>query len=267
MHQQTRLPAGGGEIVAFLNAGDALANDDQLTIEAGAFEPLATTVSADCGWALRTALTAHPGLSIVEGAAASDLEVTCPRGSFPDAGLVNDIGRIRALIAETRPLATAPVWSPFKTLDTHLRLPAEYIAVSPWPVPVIAPGQRVLLHSVGEPLAAVTPSADGQTATVDTVIDLGHNEFVRQPEYAALVAILVDAAAGRQLLDATAVLSHEIAESVIQPMAIESTSTSRPDRNYLAEQSLAQLFLLAAVLVLLLDTALLVFARRRAAHA
>jgi hypothetical protein len=257
VHWQTRGPSGVGSITAALDADVALSGDDSLTIAADVLRPLATNVAKDCGEALRAAVAAHPGLVAVRETSSVDLDVSCPRGSFPAAEpSESSVGRIRALVGAASSLNSTPVWLPVRKLNNNLNLPADSLKAAPWPNPVDAQQQRVLLQSDERPLVRVTPSIDGPTTTVDTVIDLNDAEFARQPEYAAFIATLVDAAVGRPLLDAVTSELHEIEESVIRPATIDTQSIGTPDRNRTAPESVTTFFLIAAVLVLLIDTAL-----------
>jgi len=308
IYWQTQIPAHADAITASLDRGDALVDDDQLTIPADAQKRLETTVDGQCGQALRSAIATHPALIIVDDDSATDLEVTCPRETFPDIDASKrSVGRIRVLAGAAsvgaasvgaasvgaasrrdnrgqRPLPqsrrdSTPVWLPHELSTGRLHLPPEFIASAAWPGRIDTTRQCVLLQSGDLPLIAVTQNADATTVTVDTVINMRHAEFVRQPEYAALMAILVDVAAGRQLLDATMSESRAVAESVIRPGTISGrdappTADAPPTERSLWERRpaakqvpLSWLFILIAMLVLALDIALLISARKRAAHA
>jgi len=268
IHKLTRNRATDESIEISIDARDALSNDDRLVLPAGALSLIQTTVGAQCGQALRSAIAAHPALVIVEDGSAIDLEVTCPRESFPDIEpAARSIGRIRVLVGAASRRDSTPVWLPHKLSTGRLHLPSEFIASATWPGRIDVTRQRVLLQSGGLPLIAVTQNADDTTATVDTVIDMRHADFVRQPEYAALIAILVDVASGRRILDATMAESRAVAESVIRPGAWERSPGMTTAANHKTPVPLSWLFILIAMLVLALDIALLIGARKRAAHA
>ncbi len=272
IHTLTRIPATDGTIEISIDARDALANDDSLALPAGALSLIRTTVEPQCARALRTAIEQHPGLEITDTAAA-ELEVSCPQGSFPDIELSGkSVGRIRVLVGAATVRAvqgrdTTPVWLPHEHSAGRLYLPTEFIASAAWPGQIDATRQRVLLLSGGLPLIVVTKNADDTTATVDTVIDMHDAAFVRQPEYAALLAILVDVASGRQVLDATMGESRTVADSVIRPAKIEIDFSDSPGASRAVQEPLSWLFVLIALLVLAIDIALLVVARRRVAYA
>ena len=162
---------------------------------------------------------------------------------------------------------TTPVWLPHELSTGQLHLPSEFIASTAWPGHIAAIKQRVLLQSGGLPLIAVTKNADDITTTVDTVIDMDHPAFIQQSEYAALVAILVDVASGRRLLDATIGESRAVAESVIRPGIWDRPQSAATATGRMTEVPLSWLFVLIAMLVLAIDIALLIGARKRAAHA
>lgn len=267
VHWPTRVPAIDREITASLDASDALRDDDELSIAADDLVPVAVSIGPGCGAALRSALAAHPSLRIVGERATASLEVSCPRDAFPDT--TNTPGRarrIRALIGDATPVAAAPVWLPPAGAAARLILPPEFISFATWPGPIDADRQRVLLKSGSAPLIAVTEAIGGGTI-VDTVIDLRHREFVRQPEYAALLAEVVDIAMGRAVLDAVTVQSRNEAESVIRPGAIDIDSTRSAGVLRTADVPLFRAFVLAALLVLALDIVLLFRSRRLAARA
>jgi len=162
---------------------------------------------------------------------------------------------------------STPVWLPHKLSTGRLHLPPEFIVSTTWPGRIDVTRQRVLLQSGDLPLIVVTQNPDDTTATVDTVIDMHHADFVRQPEYAALIAILVDVAAGRRILDATIGESRAVAESVIRPGTWERSPGTTTASSQKTPVPLSWLFVLTALFVLALDIALLLGARRRAVHA
>jgi len=108
--------------------------------------------------------------------------------------------------------------------------------------------------------------ADAPTI-VDTVMDLADPLFVRQPEYAVFVAVLIDMATRRQLLTEAVNASRELRASSVIPAQIEI----RPGRSDPglrdSTEPLSSVFVLAAMLLLLLDTAILLRARRGARNA
>jgi len=267
IHKLTRIQATDESIEISIDARDALSNDDRLVLPAGALSLIQTTVGAQCGRALRTAVEQHPALDVINTGTA-DLEVSCPRGTFPDIEpSERSVGRIRVLVGAASHRDSTPVWLPHELSTGRLHLPPEFIASAAWPDGIDATKQSVLLQSGGLPLIAVTQNANDATATVDTVIDMHHAEFVRRPEYAALIAILVDVASGRQLLDATMGESRAVAESVIRPVLWEHHSGTPTAVSRKTPVPLSWLFQLAALFVLTLDIALLLGARKRAAHA
>ncbi len=100
----------------------------------------------------------------------------------------------------------------------------------------------------------------------DTDIDINDPEATEQPEFAVRFARLVDAAMGRQLLDAVTAESRDVAESVIRPQSIGNQDgrggTPLPR---IAKTSLSPFLIFAALIVLLADTVLLLRDRVRAA--
>jgi hypothetical protein len=268
IHELRRILATDESIEISIDARDALSNDDRLALPAGALSQIRTSVDSQCGHALRSVIATHPALAIVADDSATGLEVTCPRETFPDTEpSARPVGRIRVLVGAADGHDSTPVWLPHKLSTGQLHLPPEFIASAAWPDRMDVSKQNVLLQSGGLPLIAVMQNTDSTTATVDTVIDMNHTEFTRQPEYAALLAILVDVASGRHVLDATMGESRAVAESVIRPSVWEQLPDTTMASSHAVQVPLSWLFVLAALLALTLDIALLTGARRRVAYA
>jgi hypothetical protein len=230
-HWQTQTADVPGGLSATLSAGDALVDDDVLDIPADALRQQVATVDRDCGAALRTAINTHPALMVSADSPNPDLEVSCAP-AFGDASAT--VPTIRAQTKDLIPMTSAAVW-----------LPQE----SP-----------VLLQAAGKPLITRT----GQT--VDTVIDLRDSDFARQPGYAVIVAALVDAALGRDVLDNVTAETRVLDEVIIQPGRITVITEDAPDTLRAEIRSLSLYLLIAALFVLVLDIVLLIRSRRRAAH-
>jgi hypothetical protein len=96
---------------------------------------------------------------------------------------------------------------------------------------------------------------------------MGHPLFTAQAEYAAFVATLVDLASGRRLLDEIIFSDRDASETSIEPVAVEATSIPSTQAQLATAKPLSWIFILAALLILALDTALLIRARKEGAHA
>jgi hypothetical protein len=259
-HWQTQVIAAEQSLTASLVPGDSLTADDELTISLQRFQPLVARVNADCGQALRTAIATHPALELSDASINPQLQVSCPREQFPDAAGAG--AQIRALVASTQALDSTPVWSADVGVRQDLVLPAGWISISAWPQGMSDRGNKDVFGFADLPLVLLRDQS-----VVDTIIDLDNPQFTRQPEYAAFVATLVDLATGRQLLDETISASRDSQASVVNPTQIDVASSQSPLTRHTARSPLTSIFVIVALMLVLLDSALFLSARHRALRA
>lgn len=267
-HWRTSIPADTDAIIATLNAGDVLEDDDHLNITETALRPLRVLIGEDCSHNLRLALDAHPALDTRSGE-PGDLLVTCSQEMLSDvdsrAGSHSG-ARIHVVQGPAVHVTSMPVWLPSDRMSGTLQLPVDKLRAATWPR---APDdeQTVLLQSDGSPLILVSGSQDAKTSIIETVIDLQHSGFAKQPEYAALVATLVDAAVGTTTLDAVVSQKRDVADTVIRPTRISINPDRQGTTQNNAAVPLSGAFLLLSLFIIALDILLLLRIRRRADHA
>ncbi len=273
MHWQSRIPVVETSLTAALSPADSLSRDDRLTIDLAKFRAIVTVVEDSCGPALRRAVATHPSLRLAGAPARPALVVSCPRDNFPPASVTGAGAHIRALIASPRPVTSSPAWTRYARDRSNLILTADWVAAAQWPEDISDTRDRVLLSSGELPLvvmrnqsAGFMVDADAPTI-VDTVMDLADPLFVRQPEYAVFVAVLIDMATRRQLLTEAVNASRELRASSVIPAQIEILPGRSDPGLGDSTEPLSSVFVLAAMLLLLLDTAILLRARRGARNA
>jgi len=170
-----------------------------------------------------------------------------------------------------------PVWTPYAGDRSNLALSGAWLSaahlVEQWPDRATGARDRVLLDSTDMPLVVLRdPGADPAFAGdamrfVDTVIDLREPLFARQPEYAAFVGALVDLATGRQLLGESVSVSRDLRASQVIPVTIDTHGSRAETQRRAADVPLSFMLILAALLLLALDTGLYARARRAAKYA
>jgi hypothetical protein len=106
----------------------------------------------------------------------------------------------------------------------------------------------------------------GSTRVIETVLDMSRPTFSRQPEYAAVVAGLIDLTLDRRLLDSVAISMTDPAASRIAPSNMHVRASAANSHGAI-RQSLSNALLAIAVLVLLADMFLLWRAREEARRA
>jgi len=280
VHWQAQVAAGELPLSARLSPGDVLRRDDELTLSLERFVPLATVVEASCGPALRRAIATHPSLRIHREEARPALSVSCPGDIFPAAVATapnSARAHVRALIASPQTAVTTPVWTPYSGGLSNLALAGTWLSaahlVEQWPDRATGARDRILLDSADMPLVLLRdpgagPAFSGDAVRfVDTVVDLREPLFARQPEYAAFVGALVDLSTGRQLLEESVSVSRDPRASQVMPVTIDTHGSRAETQRRAADVPLSFMFILAALLLLALDTGLYARARRAAKHA
>jgi hypothetical protein len=198
--------AESGALAARLDPGDALADDDQLTLELPREPTVSVRVDPMCAATLRQALRANSGLRNANPGESEDLAVTCVSGAeHPGPGLMLRRGGSLQAAAHLR-------W-----LDEDRfpgQLPLERLRLRVWDSPLAArPGDQVIIASGAAPLAIRrAPPA----RVLETTLDLEDRELAAEHAYPLLIAALIDRAAGRAL-EGGYVAAREPSESQIAP--------------------------------------------------
>lgn len=264
IHWEAGTIAGEAPITAVIENEDALPDDDDLSIPGHQLRRLRVAVQPQCGFWLEAAIRSHPALMI---ASEPDIRVNCQQGSFVDDSLPvgHPAALIRVFLGKHEPVDDAPYWLPVAGLSTNLNLPTDLISATSWPAAIDNDSRRILLQSGDKPLIAYWPASNERPTVVETVLNLSDTEFARQPEFAALIGTLVDAAMGRQLLNETPGTSRGFSDATIRPGELH-VGGAQLMKQRTVDISLDRLFCLLAALILFVDISLLVAARWRAAH-
>ncbi len=172
-------------LFARIAPADALAEDDTLALSLRTVAPVAVGLQGACGAPLRAALAAHPGVRVLHGDGATGLMIAC--GPTPPEGAALWF----RMAGESATLPVPPVW--------HARAgPLRDIpfARETWrAVHDPNPAGEVLLSAGRWPLIR----QDGDRVVVD--IDLESSFMVGSAAFPALLAGLIDRAAGRPVLE------------------------------------------------------------------
>jgi hypothetical protein len=200
----------GARLHAQIAPHDAVAEDDEQTLELSG--PLAASVrlDAECGPHLRSALRAHPTLSMVDGVPA-DVAVSCSE-ALPGGG-------------------PPTLW--FR--------PSHGPADDARPFPLDANDAAIVAHG------------QGGMRVLEVPVDMERPDWIRQPEYPAFVAELLDRIVGRPLLDP--IVSQRVPPGAVRitPRDLRGITTMGVWRVAARRLDLVRVALACAVLVLTLD--------------
>ncbi|MEX2495689.1 MAG: BatA domain-containing protein [Woeseia sp.] len=246
---------GAEALTATLSPGDALALDDSLTLPSRAFDTPPVLIDRRCPPALRLAIATHPALTETAHGSPSALQLLCGDSAATDAP-----AQLRIHTDNAYPVRNALQWMPAAGDLQRIGLAREWMAATSWKA---LPDAEPLLMSGDEPLVIRRLDAPHH---IETVLDLSRPDFVRQPEYAAFVAGLVDLALDRRLLDAITIATRAPADSDIAPSVPVARSMS-PAGRLSSQQSLVTPLLLLALLLLLLDLFRVLQSQQAARHA
>ena len=241
-------------IVAVLRPTDGLPIDDELTLDTTALAEVPIMIDTACAAPLLAVLDAHPGLQIASVTNAAELEIRCSAGAKQAPAL------LRFHAGPSAQLSASPTWLPAagRLQDIHLR--SGWVAASAWPQPGLAANDQVLMVADSEALIIRNDSA----GSVESIVDVGLADLYVQPEFAALIAGLVDIALGRSVLDPVAAVATNPVDSNIVPIDLVKTAAnvSRPNA---MPRDLNDVFLALALIILGTDIVLL-FRSRRELH-
>ncbi len=255
-HLTATHAVGENELTASLSPADAVALDDSLTLSLAEIARIPVALDVLCPAPLALAIRAHPTLLVVPAGETAELQLNCS-DRVPLAPAV-----LRFHTAATAPVDVSLEWWPGAGRLQELQLRQDWMAAAAWNVE--PEGEyETLLAANQRPLLIRRPS---RPTVLETVLDMSRPEFVRQPEYAALIAGLIDLALGRTLLDAVAIATIDPGASDIVPSEVVASEGTQL-RHGAIRQPLSDLLLALAALVLLADMLLLWRAAREARRA
>ncbi len=276
------------QVVASLQPGDALAEDDRMVLDLAPLQRRQVAVDPACPTALVAAVASHPGLAVVPlSAAVADVVLDCTTPGAPRA--VASIG-IRA--DRTPAQAAGPLqWS--SRVAEGSRLPLSAARLQLFGRLEVRPGDQVLLARGGEPVIVsragaagspscthrdtsvrpetVWPTAPGssneapagaatssvQTApsgrncfrSIETALDFRSPALAGGPEIPLLVNLLFEHVLDARLLDTVAAIEREPAASRVVPV-IESAAAASAARTLATSDTPASWARLLLLLVL-----------------
>jgi hypothetical protein len=243
-----RVQRGAGALRVALAPADSLVADDSLALTAQQLQPLAVQVDAGCPAGLRRALAAHDGLRL--GAdAVPQLRIDCQDSV--------DLGRPGKLpLLHLPEIGDAVAVNPGELLWSRDAVTSNF--AMPLPAGLRAGKARgvdtardqVLLWADGKPAIVRTRAAPH---TVVSWLDLGQPALRREPEYAVLVAALIDATWGRPVLRRfEQVIREPELTRIVPERSIALANAPRAER---AGQDYSEALLWLALLLLLWDLA------------
>ncbi len=243
-------------LIASLDAGDAVAQDDSLALTPAALAKVSVLLDEVCPSALSLAIRAHPMLVPVVADEPADLQVSCS-----DEPILAKAA-LRFHVTDSQPVSAALEWLPGAGRLRELHLPQQWISVATWNVAQDGDYETLLIAN-DKPLVT---RRTGSTTVITTALDMARPVFSRQPEYAAVVAGLIDLALDRPVLDSTSISMRDPIASRIAPNDL-LVRTADGNSHGVIRQSLSDAFLVFAILILLADVMLLWRARREANRA
>lgn len=232
--------ATGTPVTAQLVPGDALADDDVLTLDASPLALLAVQVDARCPESVQRAVHAHPALRVAEGGTVQ-LAIDCSNTSA-----VADTPRIVLTPGATSDLdATPPLWSASapslrRRLAGHLPTRTRGS--------LAAPGARdvVLLASGSAPLVILR---EGPPRVVESALDVEAPGLDSGPDRPLLIAALADLALDTSLLGRTVSVDRGDEASRVVPLDASPLPARADQRHEAAPLDLRPLLLLALALL------------------
>jgi hypothetical protein len=226
-------------ISASLQPGDALPDDDTITLELAPLRRVPVAVDAGCPAALRAAITAHPSLARAEGgvaAAALDCGALVPPEPVPT---------IRVIADQPPSRPRGPVlWSSSVAESERIRIDPERLVVAARLRPSAT--DRVLLAVGAEPIVV---ERSGAAPLIETSIDFRSPQVSRSPELPLLVDWMAGRALGTRLLDRIAVADRGPNSATVAPWRRIATGGARPADDSGHRRERAKPLLFAAMLV------------------
>ncbi len=222
---------------------DVLPQDDQL--ELGPLSKIPTRIYGACPRALLAAIQSHPALTLSSVAKFRTLKITC--GNDPVQADAPIIYFHRS--PSTTAVTGNPVWITSSLDSAKPQLQRNWIRSVSVAKPKNKHVQAVLAENTNT-LVSVTAS---EPRKVDCYIDMDHADFVRQAEYAAFFAVLVDLAFSDNVLDNIYTAQRRPTDSRIESLNISKPAGANSRHLFVATDDLTPIFLASVIFLLLLD--------------
>ncbi len=216
-----RLDAGASRLIemsipastavhATLQPGDALPEDDDITLDLAPLRRHRVAVDPGCPKALVAAVGAHPALAVAPSG-AGDAEAALDCGTV---GAMKAVPTIRVL-ADRTPFQPrgALLWSPAVAESRRVELDVDRLQVAAHLQ--ARPGDSVLLAIGDEP---VIVSRRGEGVRLETSLDFGTIAASRGAELPLLVNVMFENVLDRRLLDEIAVVDRGPHASRVAPL-------------------------------------------------
>jgi hypothetical protein len=206
---RTTVPAGADSaaLVVQLDAGDALAEDDRLTLALPREPTVSVRVDPMCAGSLRQALRANPSLRSASPGESAELAVTCAAGSERSGP-----GLVIHRAASSRSVASRLRWldeQPFP-----VQIPLDRLRLRAWDRPLAARSADQVVVAAGDAPLAIRRASP--VSVLDTTLDLEDPHLATERAFPVLVSSLIDSAAGREL-GAGYLAAREPSDSQIAP--------------------------------------------------
>ena len=234
------MAAAGTSVTAQLSPGDALAEDDALSVDPSVLARLAVRLDTRCGEAVRRAVQTHPALRMAnDGTAQLAIDCSAAPGSM-------DIPRIVLASGATTDLDPATLlWSgSARSLQRRLagQLPTRARGS------LVAPADRdvVLLASGVTPLLILR---DGSPRVVESALDVEAPGFAQGAGLPLLLAGLADIALDSALLGQTVSTDRGEDASRVMPLDVAPLPSIAAPAPVAAPLDLRPLLLLALALL------------------
>jgi hypothetical protein len=229
---------------ATLMPGDALAADDEITLDLAPLRRHPVALDPGCPKVLAAAVGSHPALALVSpGAGDAEAALECAGIGMP-AGLPTiHVVADRFALRPRGPIQWSSEVAPARRIDLdgdRLQMAGHLQA---------QPADRVLLAVGDEPVVIIRA---GPTRRLETSLDFAAIAAARGPELPLLVNWLFETVLDRSLLDAIAVVDRGPRSTLVAPLPIAgspaATSAAKDPR---PPSDHARLVLLVALLALL----------------
>jgi Aerotolerance regulator N-terminal len=214
---EVAIPASDA-VRATLQPGDALPEDDQITLDLTALRRRRVAVDASCPKALAAAVAAHPALAL----ALPSVDKAEARLDCGASGAPSDLPRIRVLAdgARSRPRG-ALRWSSAVPQSRRSEFDTDRLQVAAHLQP--RPSDTVLLAIGAEP---VIVSRAGEARQLETSFDFAALAAGRGPELPLLVNWLLETVLDRSLLDQSASVDRGPRSVLVAPLPIAAASAA-----------------------------------------
>jgi len=245
-------------VQARLEPGDALPDDDTLMLDTSPL--LARRVAADpaCPAGILAALQAHPALSVMADAAATDLAVEC--GGTAGTADLEGMPRIRFLLDHAPEPVEGPLtWSSNVSETQRGRLDSLALRTSGRLAP---PGSSDVLLLAAGPMPLIVQRRGEGAPLMETALAADSADRDR-PVAPLLVGFLVDQALSTALLDGVAVAARDERSVKVVPRDGAAGTAKAAGTSSLQTRDWTTPLLVAAALVLLWELASLLRRWRR----